>query len=318
MPRILITGALGQIGTEISAVLIEKYGESNVISSDVREPSGGKGVSNFRRLDITDQDNVEKVVGEEGITDIFHLAAILSATGERNPELAYQVNSIGTFNVLKISRKLGVSKVIVPSSIAVYGPYTPKSNTPILTLTRPDSIYGITKVDNEMLSAYYKRKFGLDVRGVRFPGLLSYKTLPTAGTTDYAVEMIMKASQGEDYKCYLSSDRTLPMMYMPDALDGLMKLYLADRSSLRYSTEYNISAFSFSPKELETELQRIFPSFRVTYAPDFRDEIASGWPMSLDSSDAVKDWGFRPKFTLSDMVDDMVRNFSSMRIKKKN
>ena len=298
MPRILITGALGQIGTEISAVLIEKYGESNVIISDVRAPSEGNGVSNFRTLDVTDQVEVEKVVGEEEITDIFHLAAILSATGERNPELAYQVNSIGTFNVLKISRKLGVRKVIVPSSIAVYGPSTPKSNTPIVTVTRPDSIYGITKVDNEMLSAYYRRKFGLDVRGVRYPGLLSYRTMPTAGTTDYAVEMIMKASQGEDYRCYLSSDRTLPMMYMPDALDGLMKLYLADRSSLRYSTEYNISAFSFSPKQLEIELQRTFPRFKVTYAPDYRDEIASGWPQSLDCSDAVKDWGFHPRFTL--------------------
>ena len=316
MPRILITGALGQIGTEISAILIQKYGESNVIISDLREPSAKEEISNYRTLDVTEQVEVEKVVREEDITDIFHLAAILSATGERNPELAYQVNSIGTFNVLKTSRKMGINKVVVPSSIAVYGPTTPKSNTPVLALTRPDSIYGITKVDNEMISAYYRRKFGLDVRGIRFPGLLSYKTLPTAGTTDYAVEMIMKASNGENYTCYLASDRTLPMMYMPDALDALMKLYLADRSSLRYSTEYNISAFSFSPNDLEMELQRIFPGFRVTYSPDYRDQIASGWPNSLDCSDAQKDWGFNPKFTLSDMVDDMVQNFASMRIKK--
>ncbi len=315
MTRILITGALGQIGTEISALLIEKYGKKNVIISDMREPSKNGISENFRKLDVTDGAVLEKVVNEEGITDIFHLAAILSATGERNPELAYMVNSVGTFNILKVSVKTGINKVIIPSSIAVYGPSSPKKDTPVISVTRPDSIYGITKVDNELLSSYFRKKFGLDVRGIRFPGLLSYKTLPTAGTTDYAVDMIMKASLGEDYTCYLSPDRTLPMMYMPDALEALMKLYNADKSRLRYSTEYNISAFAFSPKQLENELKRIFPSFKVSYVPDYRDEIASGWPESLDCSDAVKDWDFKPRFSLHEMVDDMSRNFRLLNTK---
>ncbi|MCL4438364.1 MAG: NAD-dependent epimerase/dehydratase family protein [Candidatus Thermoplasmatota archaeon] len=316
MTRILITGALGQIGTEISTLLTEKYGKKNVVISDMREPSGGNSSEYFRKLDVTDVSAIENVVREEEITEIFHLAAILSATGERNPELAYEVNSIGTFNILKVSRKAGIEKVIIPSSIAAYGPSTPKRNTPIIAVTRPESIYGITKVDNELLSSYYRRKFGLDVRGIRFPGLLSYKTLPTAGTTDYAVDMIMKASLGENYTCYLSPDRTLPMMYMPDALEALMKLHSAEGSRLRFTTEYNISAFSFSPKELENELKRINEWFRVSYSPDYRDEIASGWPESLDCSDAVRDWDFRPKFSLHEMVDDMSRNFRLLHAKQ--
>lgn len=309
MTQILITGALGQIGTEISALLMEKYGKKNVIISDMREPSKNDISENFRKLDVTDATSLEKIVKEEEISDIFHLAAILSATGEKNPELAYLVNSVGTFNILKVSVKTGINRVIIPSSIAVYGPSSPKKDTPVMSVTRPESIYGITKVDNELLSSYYRKKFGLDVRGIRFPGLLSYKTLPTAGTTDYAVDMIMKASLGEDYKCYISPNRALPMMYMPDALEALMKLYNADKSRLRYSTEYNISAFSFSPKQLENELKRKFPGFKVSYEPDYRDEIASGWPESLDCSDAINDWDFKPMFSLNGMVDDMSRNF---------
>ena len=311
MSRLLITGALGQIGSEISLHLKQIFGRDSVIISDLRESSNPGNDGNFRKLDVTDISSLERIVKEEGITEIFHLAAVLSAAGERMPELAYEVNSIGTFNILRVSRKLGIRKVMIPSSIAVYGPDTPREHTPVITITRPDSIYGITKVENEMLSSYYWKKFGLDVRGIRFPGLLSYRTPPTAGTTDYAVEMIKSASLGEPYTCYLSPDRRLPMMYMPDAINSLMDLFNADRKNLRFCTEYNIAAFSFSPSDLENKLKERFSDFKVSYKVDYRDAIAKGWPSSLDASDAEKDWGFRARYSLSDMIDDMVKNFQN-------
>lgn len=308
MTRILVTGALGQIGSELVQLLSSKYGKSSVVVSDIREPDSGSLDLPFVKLDVTDQAGIRKALRDEGITDIFHMAAILSATGEKDPAKTFWVNSNGTFNIINEAHQAGIDRVIIPSTIGVFGLETPRVNTPDITILRPTTMYGITKVNAELLSLYYRDKLGLDVRGLRFPGILSYLTPPSAGTTDYAVDMFYHAVKGKHYQCYLKEDTPLPMMYMPDALSSLMRLFEAKQDRLRHCLEYNISAYSFTPEGLYREIKEFYPDFTVSYEPDFRQAIADSWPESLDSSFAQEDWGFRPEYDLRATVSDMITN----------
>jgi L-threonine 3-dehydrogenase (EC 1.1.1.103) len=240
------------------------------------------------------------------VDTIYHLAAILSATGEKYPDLAYRVNVDGLHNVLEAARTNKVSQVFIPSTIGVFGPETPRRNVPIETITRPTTLYGITKVFAEQLGNYYQRKFSLDVRGVRFPGLISYKSPPGGGTTDYAIEMIISAVRKQNYTCFLREDTVLPMMYMPDALEAILKLSEAPLEKLIHHTDFNLTSFSFSPKELAHEISNYYPEFSVIYKPDFRQEIADSWPESLDASAARREWGFAPKYNFKETVKDMI------------
>ncbi len=316
MGTILVTGSLGQIGTELVPLLVKKFGPSRVIASDVKPPDSDVFHDiEYITMDVTDREMVASTMKDRSITDVFHMAGILSALGERNPELAFMVNSVGTFNVLNSAVKAGVNRVMIPSTIGVFGKDTPRDNVPVVTVTRPATMYGVTKVNAELLASYFRNKFGLDVRGVRYPGIVSYKTPPSAGTTDYAVDMYYHAVAGKSYECYLKEDAALPMMYMPDALDSLMKLYSADGEKLRYTIEYNISAFSFDPATLASAIRRVIPEFRVTYRPDYRQSIAETWPRSLDSTDAKIDWGFSPAYDIDAMTEDMIENLKEMHVR---
>jgi len=303
--KILITGAGGQIGSELVPYLSEIFGRDRVVPSDIRSDLKD---SRFINLDVTDKSSVDSAIEKYKIDTIFHLAAILSANGEKNPELAYKVNISGLYNVLESGVKHKTELVITPSSIGVFGPETPKEHVPIETITRPVTMYGITKLMAEHLGNYYHARFGLNTRGLRFPGLISYKTPPGGGTTDYSIEMIIDAVRGRNYKCFLRENSKLPMMYMPDALDSLLKLAEADDSRLRHRTDFNVTSFSVTPSELEMELREYYPSFKVTYEPDFRQQIADSWPWSLDASAAVKEWNFEPKYNLRKTVEDMISN----------
>lgn len=316
MGTILVTGSMGQIGTELVPLLVKKFGPSRVIASDVKPPNPDIFHNiEYVPLDVTNRDMVASTLKECSVTEVFHMAGILSALGERNPEMAFMVNSVGTFNILDSAMKAGVNRVMIPSTIGVFGKDTPRDNVPVVTVTRPTTMYGVTKVNAELLSAYFRNKFGLDVRGVRYPGIVSYKTPPSAGTTDYAVDMYYHAVAGKNYECYLKEDAALPMMYMPDALDSLMKLYSADESRLRYTIDYNISAFSFDPRTLAESIRKVIPDFNVAYRPDYRQAIAETWPRSLDSTDAKIDWGFSPEYDLDAMTEDMIRNLKGIHLK---
>ena len=316
MGTILVTGSMGQIGTELVPLLVKKFGPSRVIASDVKPPNPDIFHNiEYVPLDVTNREMVASTLKECSVTEVFHMAGILSALGERNPEMAFMVNSVGTFNILDSAMKAGVNRVMIPSTIGVFGKDTPRDNVPVVTVTRPTTMYGVTKVNAELLSAYFRNKFGLDVRGVRYPGIVSYKTPPSAGTTDYAVDMYYHAVAGKNYECYLKEDAALPMMYMPDALDSLMKLYSADESRLRYTIDYNISAFSFDPRTLAESIRKVIPDFNVAYRPDYRQAIAETWPRSLDSTDAKIDWGFSPEYDLDAMTEDMIRNLKGIHLK---
>jgi threonine 3-dehydrogenase len=309
LEKILITGAEGQIGSELVPYLSDALGRERVIPSDIK---GGKNDPRFIHLDVTDRDSVDLAIEKYRVDTIFHLAAILSAAGEKDPDLAYRVNVSGTYNIFSSSVEHGVKLVITPSSIGVFGKDTPKDNVPIETVTRPTTMYGITKLVAERLGDYYHERFGLDARGLRFPGLISYKTPPGGGTTDYSIEMIIEAVKGKKYRCFLRRDTELPMMYMPDALDSLLKLAEADGSKLKHRTDFNVMSFSLTPGALEEELKLHYPEFSVEYAPDFRQKIADSWPHSLDSSAAITEWGFKPRYSFKDTVTDMIENISAM------
>ncbi len=301
--KILVTGAAGQIGSELVPFLSDHFGSSRVIPSDVRPNTNDP---RFISLDVTDKGAVEKAIDKYRIDTIFHLAAILSANGEKNPELAFKVNVVGLYNIFEVAVSNKIGLVMTPSSIGVFGPDTPKENVPIETITRPVTMYGVTKLLAETLGYYYHSRFGLNARGLRFPGLISYKNPPGGGTTDYSIEMIVEAVKGRSYKCFLREDSKLPMMYMPDALDSLLRLAEADDSRLKHRTDFNVTSFSITPKELEMELREYYPSFRVTYQPDFRQAIADSWPASLDSSAAINEWGFHPRYDLKSTTADMI------------
>lgn len=312
MTRILVTGAMGQIGTELTDLLARKYGKSSVIVSDIRKPASPGNDCEFVQLDVTDSQKISEVLEEYSVTDIFHMAAILSAAGEKEPAKAFWVNSNGTFNVLNEALLAGIDRVVIPSTIGVFGNETPATNTPDITVLRPRTMYGITKVNAELLSLYYRDKLGLDVRGLRYPGIISYLTPPSAGTTDYAVDIFYHAVKHQDYTCYLKEDTALPMMYMPDALSSLVKLFEAKKERLTHCLEYNIQSYSFTPAELYSLILEEIPEFRISYAPDYRQKIAETWPQSLDTSFAQKDWGFSPTYDLRATVHDMILNLRKL------
>lgn len=310
MKKILVTGAVGQIGSELTLRLRDEYGGENVLASDLKHdiPEELADTGPFEALDVTNIRKLRDICERYQIDTIYHLAAILSGSGERNPDLAWHVNMEGLKNVLDVAQEMEMTRVMVPSSIAVFGPSTPRDQTPQETLLRPTSIYGVTKVAGELLCDYYFNKWGLDVRGVRYPGLISWKTLPGGGTTDYAVEIFHEALKNGRYTCFVRSDTTLPMMYMPDALRGLTDLAKADGSRLRFRNAYNLASFSFSAEELANAIKVHIPSFEIDYKPDYRQRIADGWPKTINDNSAKDDWDWEPEFSLEDMVKDMLEN----------
>lgn len=311
MNKILVTGALGQIGSDLVATLKEKYGAQNVISSDLLDNPEIESTSPYEQLDVLDLKALEKVIQKYQIEKIYHLAAILSAVGEQKPQLCWNVNINGLHNVLEAARKANVKQVICPSSIAVFGPETPRLNTPQETILLPKTMYGLSKVSGELLCDYYVNHYGMDIRGVRFPGLISYKTPPGGGTTDYAVEIFYYAVQNKPYTCFLSSETILPMMYMPDAIRGIIELSEAPFEDLKHYSNFNFAAVSFSCEELEKEIQKHKPDFKVTYKPDRRQKIADTWPRSIDDTFARQEWNWQHEYDLSMIVEDMLKNLEN-------
>lgn len=301
--RTLVIGALGQVGTALVPALRAALGDAHVIATDLRLPNDGHEA--FVQLDCTDGVALERVVREQRIEAIYHLAALLSSVAEQQPQRAWKLNMDGLYTVLEVARERGC-QVFVPSSIAAFGPGTPLEATPQLTAQRPNTIYGASKVAGELLCDYYVARFGVDVRGLRFPGLISASAPAGGGTTDYAVEIFHHALARGTYACYLAADTRLPMMYMPDAIRATLELMTADASTLRHRNAYNIQALSFTPAELAWAIQGKLPSFRMTYEvqPE-RQRIADSWPRSLDDSAAREDWGWRPAYDLAQLTDAM-------------
>jgi threonine 3-dehydrogenase len=305
--RILVTGACGQIGSELVPALRERYGCENVIATDIEETNPAlRDAGPFEFLDVTQRGAIGAVVDRYRINTIYHLAAILSATGERKPQLAWTVNLTGFYKVLEIARERKVDRVFYPSSIAVFGSETPRDNTPQETVLCPTTMYGVTKVAGELLGAYYFDRFGLDVRGVRYPGIISSEALPGGGTTDYAVEIFYEAIKHKRYFCFLREDTVLPMMYMPDCIKATLDLMEADLSGLKHHADFNLAAMSFSPAELVAEIQKHIPEFVCEYQPDYRQEIANSWPRTIDDRPAREEWGWEPEYDLAAMVADML------------
>lgn len=306
---VLVLGAGGQIGTDLVARLRADRGPSNVIASDVKESAGELGESGpYLKADVLDFNAIARIVDQHKVTEIYLLAALLSATSEQNPKLAWKLNMEGLFNVLDIAREKKNIKVFWPSSIAVFGPTTPREMTPQHTVMEPSTVYGVSKQAGERWCEYYFLKFGVDVRSLRYPGLISYKSPPGGGTTDYAVDIYHKALEQGKYECFLSKNTTLPMMYMPDALDATIQLMESPSDKVRIRSSYNIGAISFDPETIAAEIKKHIPEFSITYKPDFRQAIADSWPMSIDDSHARNDWGWKEKFNLEAMTSDMLKH----------
>src|SRR5689334_21266284 len=307
--KILVIGASGQIGVELTLALRKIYGNGNVVASDLREENELlKGTGPYVSLDVMNREMLHVQVIRQNVTQIYLLAAILSATGEKNPNLAWHLNMQGLLNVLEIAREEKLKKVYWPSSIAVFGPTSPKKNCPQQTIIEPTTVYGISKYAGEFWCNYYHHRFGIDVRSIRYPGLISYKSPPGGGTTDYAVEIFHEALGDKKYECFLKEDTYLPMMYMPDAIRATIELMEADAKKISVRTSYNLSAMSFSPKEIAAEIKNHIPDFSISYKPDYRQPIADSWPQSIDDSVARKDWGWKEEFDLAAMTKDMLDN----------
>jgi nucleoside-diphosphate-sugar epimerase len=306
--KILVTGALGQIGSELCLSLKKIYGENNVISSDLHDKNISDEFMPYEVIDVVNKEQLVKVIKKHNITIIYHLAAILSATGEKNPQLCFDVNMIGMYNVLEVARELKIKQIICPSSIAVFGPETPQIKTPQQTIILPKTMYGITKASGELLCDYFVKKYQVDIRGLRYPGLISYKAPPGGGTTDYAVEIFYQALQKNYYQCFLKADTVLPMMYMDDAIRGTIELAEADFNKLKNHANFNFAGISFSCEELASEIKKHLPDFSITYQPDFRQQIADSWPKSIDDSEARSQWGWSNKYDLEKMTSDMIKN----------
>jgi len=311
MKKILVIGAAGQIGSELVPALRKKYGNDNVIATGRRTPLPDiirdSGPTIY--LDALNKESLAKTIYENDINVIFHMASILSATGEKNPQAAWNVNINGLMNVLEVGRSYGIERIIWPSSIAAFGPSTPRDNTPNETILQPSTMYGITKVTGELLAEYYYKKYGLDIRSMRLPGIISSETLPGGGTTDYAVEIFYEAIQNKKYTCFLKEDTVLPMMYMPDCIKCMIDLLEADDSKLKRRV-YNVTGMSFSPKELASEIKKHISEFVIDYQPDFRQEIANSWPRTIDDSLAREEWGWNPEYDLELMVKDMIEKLT--------
>ena len=302
--KILVTGALGQLGSELVDALRLEYGNNNVIASDIRPLDQ----PNFEVLDVMDKSEIHRLVDKHDITQIYHLAAMLSAKGEEVPSFAWRLNMESLIHVLEIAEQKDLDRIYWPSSIAVFGPNSPKENTPQDCIMDPNTVYGISKLAGERLCAYTYEKFGVDVRSLRYPGLIGYKAMPGGGTTDYAVDIYHKAKSGEGFDCFLSEDTYLPMMYMEDAVRATIELMKAPKEKIKVRSSYNLSSLSFSPKEQVESIQKVYPDFKINYKPDFRQKIADSWPSSIDDSKARADWGWKHKIDLDDMTKLMNDN----------
>ncbi len=310
--RILVTGSEGQIGSELTRELRRRYGDDNCIASDIKDASsGGSGDTGpYLHLDVTDRAAFKDVVDTQRIDTVVHLAAVLSATGEKHPLRAWNVNVTGLLNALEIARESELTQVLCPSSIAVFGDGCPHENTPQETVLKPTTIYGVTKVTGELLCDYYVRRFGVDARGLRYPGIISAETLPGGGTTDYAVDIYYKAVEEKRYTCFVKADTRLPMMYMPDCIKGTIDLMEADLGRLEHHGDFNMASMSFSVQELADSIRRHIPEFEITYEPDYRQAIADSWPASIDDSAARCEWGWDPDYDLEAMTSDMLRTLT--------
>lgn len=306
--RILVTGALGQIGSELTVALRDKYGIDNVIASDIKDEPHGKiaETGNYFKLDVTNRESLANTIKDYKIDSIFHLAALLSATGERNPELCWDVNMNGLMNVLAVGVEFNLNRIIVPSSIAVFGKYAERENTPQESILQPSSMYGVTKVAGERLCDYFVQKYSLDCRGLRFPGIISSETLPGGGTTDYAVEIYYEAIKNKKYECFLSAKTELPMMYMPDCIRATMMLAEADFDRLVHHSDFNLAAMSFDPETIAESIKKYIPEFEMEYKPDYRQAIADSWPQSIDDGAARKEWDWAPEYDIDSMTRDML------------
>ncbi len=306
--RILITGAAGQIGSELTLALRDRYGAQNVVASDKHEPKTDalQESGPFEIADVLDKKRLEQIVVHYQIDTVYHMAAILSAAGEEHPQLAWSVNTGGLYNILEIARERRMAQIFSPSSIAVFGPETPHNCAPQETVLRPRTIYGVSKVAGELLGNYYVRHFGLDVRGLRYPGIISSETLPGGGTTDYAVAIFYDAVKEKSYTCFVREDTVLPMMYMPDCIKASIDLMEADPARLVHHCDFNLAGMSFSAGELATEIKKHIPEFTCHYVPDARQEIADTWPQTIDDSAARTEWGWAPSYDLASMTTEML------------
>lgn len=306
-PRILIIGANGQIGTELAELLVQRHGADAVVTSDLAPVGRVPGIAH-ETLDVTDAAALAAVVKRHGITQVYHLAAALSATGEKHPQWAWNLNMVGLLNVLELARTQKLERVFWPSSIAAFGPTTPRDLTPQATVMDPTTVYGISKLAGEGWCRWYHANHGVDVRSLRYPGLISWKTPPGGGTTDYAVEIFHEALRRGRYTCFLSEGQALPMMYMPDALRATVELMEAPADRITERGSYNLAGVSFTPKDIAAAIGRRIPGFTLTCEPDFREQIAASWPNSIDDSVAQRDWGWKLQYDLQAMVDDMLEN----------
>ncbi len=307
--NILIIGACGQIGTELTFTLREKYGSDVVVASDIREGSENLMESGpFEPLDATDYDALEELVAYYEIDEVYLMAAMLSATAEKFPERAWNLNMNSLFNVLNLAKEKKIKKIFWPSSIAVFGPNTPKQNTAQNTIMEPSTVYGISKQSGERWCDYYHHKFGVDVRSVRYPGLISWKTMPGGGTTDYAVEIYHKALSDNKYTCFLKEDTELPMMYMNDAIRATLQIMESDAKKVKVRSSYNLAAMSFTPAEISQSIKNHISNFKVSYKPDSRQAIADSWPSNIDDSKAQKDWGWKAEYDLERTTQEMLKN----------
>ncbi|MHA7128924.1 NAD-dependent epimerase/dehydratase family protein [Algoriphagus namhaensis] len=309
MEKILVIGAGGQLGSELTKALSDQFGGESVIATDLQTSVSSKfDYCRFQTLDVMDSASLNTLVKHENITQIYHLAAVLSAVGEKKPLFAWQLNMDSLLSILEIAKEQKLDKVYWPSSIAVFGSNTPKTNTPQYCVKEPKTIYGISKQAGERWCEYYFDKYGVDVRSLRYPGLIGYKSLPGGGTTDYAVDIYHKALAGETFECFLQKDTLLPMMYMPDAIKATLDLMNAPREAVKIRSSYNLSAMSFTPEDIYQSILKHVPDFKIEYKPDFRQSIADSWPDSIDDQCARQDWGWNPDFGLEEMTKDILEN----------
>jgi nucleoside-diphosphate-sugar epimerase len=313
MEKILVIGASGQIGSELTLALRNTYGNLNVYATDIKKAASEVIESGpFHILDVMNEKGLIDFITSNKITQIYHLAAVLSGNAEKNPLKAWDINMKSILSILEICKDLRIKKLFWPSSIAVFGKTTPKVNTPQLTITEPNTVYGISKLAGERWCEYYFNKYGIDVRSIRYPGLISYKTEAGGGTTDYAVEIYYEAIKKGFYECFLKEDAALPMLFMPDAIEGTLLLMEADASKIKVRSSYNLAGISFNPAEIADSIKKHIPEFMITYKPDFRQAIAESWPQTIDDSVARKEWGWKHKYDLDDMTEIMLKE-----IKKK-
>lgn len=314
--RSLVIGASGQIGTELILKLGELHGAENVVAADIRPPASEE-LKNFtyEHLNILNDEQLKEVIARHNITTVYLLAAMLSATAEQQPERAWDLNMVGLFNVLNLAKDKVIKKVFWPSSIAVFGPSTPSENTPQTTVCEPNTVYGISKLAGERWCEYYHTNYGVDVRSIRYPGLIGYKSAPGGGTTDYAVDIYYKALEEKPFTCFLNEDTRLPMMYMEDAIQATIQLMTSPAETLSVRSSYNISGMDFTPKEISASIQKHIPSFAIDYAPDFRQKIANSWPSSIDDRVANKDWGWKASYDLDRLTGVMLQEVAKKKMK---